>query len=958
MSPKRPAVFFRLTEGRLAALLLLVLFLASPATAAESLFLQLDTGGHMSLIRSIVFTPDGRHLVSASDDKTIRVWDVESGRTVRTLRGDIGDGEAGKIYALAVSPDGRWLAAGGRTAIGPLRSNPIRIYDLASGRFAVLLEGHREPVLTLAFSPDGRLLASGGMDDRAILWDLASGRKLSVLEGHQGDVNAVRFMPAGGRLVTASDDKTLRLWSVADGRSVAVLDGHTDLVLSVAVSKDGTIASSSFDQTVRLWDSDGRALAVINHDNRVIGVTFSPDGRHLLVTPGTEPFVTRVWDITAGQLVSTYGGHDNLVYAAAFSPDGRLAATPGGNNHEIHLWSPLTGQLVERLAGTGQAVWSAGISPDGRRIAWGHESHSGEPNRLSALSHELRLPEGDRPTGEPRPIDGADAFVRAVPRLDDLELSHRALGAFGYNDTLEISLAGRVIASILRGENDGYAHTAYSFTPDHQAVITGGGNGYLSVHGLDGTKRGDFYGHTGDVWAVAVSPDGRLLLSASADQTLKLWNIATRENIVSLFHSQDGEWVMWTPQGYFAASPNGDRYVGWQVNQGADREARFVTAAQLKRHFYRPDIVRRALILASSAAAVEEAGQRAFTLDELLSRRPPEFVITGPKSGSATTEGRVELTLVEEPNEPIERFDVTVNDRRVNPDIFSSAAPEGRRHRLTVPLASGDNRIVITALNAVGQTTQEIVVRHVGRGEFGTRGTLYVVSIGVDEYRYLGQNLDFAGADARALHKAFVDRAGPLFAGVRSLVVAEGGDLQPTAANVRKALRLFGEAQPQDTVVLFLAGHGINDGADYLFLPSDARREKDGWVGDSVVSWRVLQSVIETAQGRRVMMVDTCYAGNAFNPRLVKDAGDAAIAVFSATDAETVAQERPDLGHGVFTHAVLTGMGGAADVAVNREISADELAVFVAKTVARMTNGNQKPVTHLPKPADFVLARY
>lgn len=941
-----------------ALLLLTTLHVIRPAEAAERLFLQLDTGGHMSLIRSIVFTPDGQRLISASDDKTIRIWDLKSGRTVSTLRGDIGEGEAGKIYTLAISPDGQWLAAGGRTGLPGMSRHPIRIYDLSTGQFAFLLDGHVEPVLSLAFSPDGKLLGSGGMDDRAVLWNLADGSRAAVLEGHKGDVNGIRFTPAGGRVVTGSDDRSLRIWSVGDGGTIATLEGHTDLVVSVAVSKDGSIASSSFDQTVRLWDIEGRPRAVINSDNRVIGLAFSPDGRLLLAGPGTQPFVSRVFDLTKGELVGNYDGHDNLVYAAAFSPDGRLAATPGGNNHEIHLWDPLTGKLVLTLAGSGQAVWSAGISKDGRQIAWGHVSHSGTPNEISALTNMLRLPEGDRPTGEPRPIAAEDEFVRAVARVEALGLSHRSTGDFGYNDTVEISSTGQISASILRGERDGYAHTSYSFTPDGRAVITGGGNGYLSIHDPAGRKLGDFDGHTGDVWAVAVSPDGRLLLSASGDQTLRLWNIATRKNIVSLFHAQNGEWVMWTPQGYFAASPDGDDYVGWQINQGADKEARFVTASQLKRHFYRPDIIRRALVLASAAQAIEEAEARDFTLDELLRRSPPVLEITNPRSGPELTEGRARLTVLEHTGEPIESFEVTVNGRRVNPDVRTSELAERRQHVLEVPLANGENRIVLTAINAVGRTEQSLVLHHSGVGEFGSRGTLYIVSIGVDDYRHLGQNLDYAGADARAVTKALMAHAGPLFAGVKRLVLAKGGDFEPTAENVRKALTLLGEAKPEDTVVLFLAGHGVNDGAEYLFLPGDARRDKNGWVKESVVSWQTLQSVIESAQGRRVMFVDTCHAGNAFNPRLVKDAGDASIAVFAATDADTVAQERRDLGHGVFTFSVLRGMGGAADIIRDRVVEARELSGFVAKTVAGLTRGKQNPVVHLPKPANFTIARY
>lgn len=931
------------------------------AVAAKEPILQLETGGHMSLVRSLVFTPDGR-LITAGDDKTIRIWDPATGNTLGILRGEISEGHAGKIYALAVSPDGRWLAAGGRIRAGEGGSHPIRLYDLKSRHLAALLVGHNGAVLSLDFSSDGQRLLSGGTDDVAIVWDVARGQAIHRLTGHEGDVNSVRFTRDGAKVVTASDDLTVRLWRLSDGAAVGILRGHADKVISLAISPlDGAISSGGFDGLIQLWDGKTgdplRRLA--RQETEVMGLTFAPDGRTLLSGTGGQPYDVRIRDVASGKETAIHRGHDNLVLAVAMSPDGRMAATGGGSNNEVRLWDPRTGKLIRTLSGVGRAIWAVGFSKDGRRLAWGGTPAAGSPYAQAPLEFSLRLPSGERATGVPKPLASADnrTFRQAVVQQGRLTLQHKAGGDFGYYASLEVLSGDIVKATIPRGEADGYSHNAYSLTPDGRMIVAGGGHGWLTAYDTQGRRLGEFVGHTGDVWAVAISPDGRLLLSGSDDQTVRLWNIATRENIATLFHARNGEWVLWTPQGYFAASPDGDEHVGWHINQGETRASRFVTAGQLKRHFYRPDIIRNALLKRSARNAVGEAGQTRFALDELFQRAPPEFEIAAPANGASVPRSPlpVKLRFASGP-EPVQSIDITVNGRRVRAEITQDAAGE---RTLQVPLAGGANSIRIEAANAVGRSAKTVKVALQGKGELERRGTLYLVSIGVDAYpNFPGRDLRFAGIDASEIHKRLLARAGPLHESAAGVLLAKGGDAAPTAENIRIALSQLKQAGPRDTVVIFLAGHGVNDGADYLFLPTDAAFKDKAWNRQSVVDWKLLQDVLENTQGRRLMLVDTCHSGNAFNARLVKDAADASITVFAATDADTLAQERSTLGHGVFTHSVLRGLDGDADQVADRLVQMRELRDFVSKRVLKLTNGVQAPTFHLSGDGDTVVAQF
>jgi tricorn protease-like protein len=320
------------------------LFIAgTPAAAKEQPVLQLDTGGHMANIKGLAFTPDGKFVVSAGEDKVIRVWDWRVGETVRTIRGESNRGDEGKIYAMALSPDGRWLAVGGWT-----QNNEIRLYDFASGELKALLNGHGNAVLGLAFSPDSRKLISGSGDFDAIIWDVKTQTLLHRLKGHGAEIYAVGFTPDGRLAVTGSYDNTLRLWNVDDGARLESMTGHGGKVHSLAVSpKDGSIASGDMNGEIRLWNGKTGALEDVfaNQGGYVGSLRFSPDGRLLLSTcSGVGCNDTqRIYDTTSGKVLTAYEKHDNIVAASAFSPDGHLAATGGGDKKEIDVWDPRNG---------------------------------------------------------------------------------------------------------------------------------------------------------------------------------------------------------------------------------------------------------------------------------------------------------------------------------------------------------------------------------------------------------------------------------------------------------------------------------------------------------------------------------------------------------------------------------------------------------------------------------------
>ena len=942
--------------------------------------LQLDSGAHMALIKGIAFTPDGKQLVSASDDKTIRVWDWQSGKTLRIIRGHVGLSHEGKYFSMALSPDGRWIAAGGwlhKECAG--RCGEIRLFEFSTGKLVSLLKGHAGVVSGLAFSRNGKLLMSGsGLQDlTAIIWDVDNRKLLQQLRGHTDQIYALGFSPDNERAYSGSYDKTVKIWSVRDGKEIATLTGHKDKVQVLAVSPtDGSVASGSWDGETRLWEGrTGRYIRSFQNQGALVGTLgFTPDGK-LLVSGTGGTAVAHAWDVASGQKVATFNKHDNVVVAAAISPDGRLVATAGGNAYPIHIWETRTGVARQVLEGTGKNTWSVGFANDGKTITWGTTPNFVNHNARGPLELQLRLPSAKQPLGQPETVIDPQNFVRAFTNSGAYSLMHRKGGDFGYDAFLDIQKDGKTVASIQRDPTTGYGHWSYSFTPDGQTIISGDANGTIQAYDLTGKKIGDFIGHQSVIWALAPSADGRYLISGAGDQTVRLWNLKTRELIATLFRGVDGEWVMWTPQGYYMGSPGADTIVGWQMNKGPEATADYVGADQLRQHLNRPDIVQKAIILASAEQAIRESAGTSFKLVDLLARPVPKFRIVSPAGGSNLRGGRAEVKIdVEAVRDPIKVIRVQVNGRQVDeitPEVGAGGFTPGLR-TLDIPLGKGRNDIRITLSNDIGDKAETVTLNQEVDGDLDRRGTLYILAIGVDQYPRLGQtcgatgtgtcDLKYSGADARKWVEAAERRLGPAHSKVVKRMLINGANWTelPTASNILDAIDLLKQAKETDTVMLFIAGHGYNDGPSYRFLATDAERVGDGFRGATVVPWQILQEAVESAKGRRVLFIDTCHSGNAYNQKLGNAAYHANIIAYTAARFDQEAMEDTTLGHGLFTYAVVEGLEGKGTA--KRELSTKELAEYVVKRVeelAKALRGEQEPQYFKGRDAeDYVLARW
>ncbi len=484
--------------------------------------------GHSGLINSVVFSLDGRTLASASDDQTVRLWNVADPAGPTSLGPPL-TGHTSSVYSVVFSPDGRTLASASE-------DQTVRLWNVADpARLTPLgppLTGHTNPVYSVVFSPDGRTLASASDDQTVRLWNVVDPARPTPLgqplTGHTNPVYSVVFSPDGRTLASGGADQTVRLWNVVDPARPSPLGqpltDHTNVVYAVVFSSDGrTLASGSADRTVRLWNVVDPARPtplgqpLTGHTNFVAAVVFSPDGRTL--ASGSDDHTARLWNIPYGLLTD----HTNPVYAVVFSPDGHTLAS-GGDDRTVRLWNVADPagptSLGPPLTGHTSSVYSVVFSPDGRTLA----SASGDGTvRLWNVADPAR------PTPLGQLLTGSTRFVYSVVFSPD----GRTLASASADQTVRLwNVVDPARPTPLGQPLTGHTNVVYSvvFSPDGRTLASGSDDYTVRLWNVADpthpTPLGQpLTGHTYQVRSVAFSPDGHALATGSWDQTVRLWGM-------------------------------------------------------------------------------------------------------------------------------------------------------------------------------------------------------------------------------------------------------------------------------------------------------------------------------------------------------------------------------------------------------------------------------------------------
>ena len=477
------------------------------------------------------------------------------------------------------------------------------------------------------------------------------------------------------------------------------------------------------------------------------------------------------------------------------------------------------------------------------------------------------------------------------------------------------------------------------------------------------------------VWGVNISADGRKMVAAYADGTVRWHRWSGGQELLALFVDKSTKaWVAWTPSGYYMASPGGEDLIGWQVNRGWEQPADFFPASRFRDKYARPDIVQRVLETLDEAEAVRLANVEAKRHDDarpIIERLPPVLTVLSPSDDAEVATRAVEIRYaVRLPSGGVvDRVEAFVDGSKVAERGFAKPSADGSG-TIAVSVPAHDATVSVVAY-AGSEASDPVAIRlhrRAADSEEARKPVLYALLVGVSQYEDADLNLGYPAKDATELADALKIQAGRLYADVQVKILV---DKDATSTAVRDGLLwLRSKASEHDLEVFFVAGHGLTDTkGKFWFLTHDADPAR---ILSTAVSRDDITGVLYDLPGKKLIFLDACHSGAALDPGVstrglgkvdvntaVNDFAQAegGVVAYAASTGREVSYERDEWRHGAFTKALIEGLGGQADLLHKGIVTTSSLDTFLADRVKVLTDNHQHPVMSRPKTVpDFPLA--
>jgi len=589
------------------------------------------------------------------------------------------------------------------------------------------------------------------------------------------------------------------------------------------------------------------------------------------------------------------------------------------------------------------------LSPDGSGIQFSYERSGKSPSIFSV--NERRL------------TDSSSKLWASVKASTPLQAPlTEGLGVSDWRNSLSPKLEGKP----LRTMHD--QSKSLAIKPDRSGFLLG-----TSPHLYLFDSRGKVQWHLRMPGAVyAVNTNGQVAVTALSDGTIRWYRLSDRKEMLAFFpHPDRRRWVLWTPSGYYDASPGGEDFIGWHVNNGRDRAADFFPISRFRSTYYRPDVIDRVLKTLDEGEALrqanEEGGRKQSAALSVRDKLPPVAAILSPADGLEVSETPVKVSYAVRSLEPLTRVKILVDGRPVT--VQGMAKPMKERGEVSLAIPPRDCEVSVIAENRFAASEPATIrLRWKGaklKDEFEIKPKLYVLAVGVSVYQDAGLRLDLAAKDAQDFGAVWSDQGGRLYSKVEVKILT---DTQATKGNILDGLEwLQRQVTGKDMAALFFAGHGINDPTGlFYFLPVEADLEKLKRTG---IPQSDITSTVAAIAGKVLVFMDACHSGNLMGKvkrrgvvvtsSVVNELASAenGAVVFSSATGKQYALENKEWGNGAFTKALVEGVGGKADYKATGRITLNMLDLYVSERVKELTQGQQTPTTvKPPNVPDFPVA--
>ncbi len=936
--------------------------------------LRIETGMHTEAIKRTATDAAGRYLVTVSLDKTARVWELSSGRLLSVLRPPLDRGQEGKLWAVAMSPDGNSVAVGGVTQVAEPGCS-IYLFDRATGRMIKRISGLPSAITELAWSKDGKWLAAGIYGKNGIRLFRSDTWQLSGSDDSYQDASYGLDFSRDGKLVTSSLDGYIRIYSVDEQGSVRLLTKRSApggfRPMGVRFSPDDLrIAVGFYDSfQVNVLDSQKLDLLISPEINRgnsgsLSNVAWSSDGRALLAggsfnNSKNVPAIV-LWANSGQGIAQEFSVADNTIFSllslphdqAAFGasdPAWGVISTKGVRGHSVSAMVADFRDNLQRFR----------LSQDGRAVGFCYEIKCKSPAifdvreglHLGDVSPASLMPPITQPLN--LPVD-----LKRFDFLGDEAVSYKGLAIVNWANSKAPRLNG---SPIQLDQNEISRSLAIDVEGRYFALGT---NSYVHLFNRDGTQR-EKIPVPGDAWAVNISGDGHFVVAALGDGTIRWYESKDGKEVLAFFpHADKRRWIAWTPEGYYTASPGGEDLIGWHLNQGNDKEARFIPSGQLYDVFFRPDIVLAKFRGDDISSLIN------LTAAQALKNPPPILSFTRvPSTTKSNTEkvcykavatggGIGEVRLFQNgkliKSDGFYRENVAKSDTRIKLAAVDSAAVT-RSLRLTqvmlksepaiaasskgetfeecqdIETIPGENEIGVAAFNATNTVQSKLETVSFTSDRQAEEPHLYVLGIGINQYAASENNLTYAVKDATDFRTMIQAKAKGLYK--ENNIHIEGlSDAQASKAGIQQAIAaIASKVKPWDNFILFVASHGYLQDNQYYIVTADF----DGVVNTAnMISSNEIVGMSKNIKSlSQLLIFDTCHAGGVdniigglYDARMSVMAKKMGLHIYASAGSTQTALDGYQ-GNGLFTHTLLDSMKTPATTDSNgdKEVSVAEL---------------------------------